>query len=165
MLPLTLETYIKAEGWNRTNNATIAIRIRTARVIIPLYHFSLLLHIFGLKDGNRTHNNWSHNPAPLPVGLPPTKNGVPTGIRTQAPLIKSQVLYLLSYRHIYYTSKFMTLRSITLLQNFVFVNNTQCQRRDSNPLKTITGISMELQSRIELPTSSLPMKCATYCAM
>ena len=32
---------------------------------IPLY--------IGLKDGNRTHNNWSHNPAPLPVGLPPTK--------------------------------------------------------------------------------------------
>ena len=126
----------------------------------PVLPLTLEVYI-GLKDGNRTHNNWSHNPAPLPVGLPPTKNGVPTGIRTQAPLIKSQVLYLLSYRHIYYTSKFMTLRSITLLQNFVFVNNTQCQWRDSNPFNTMTGISMELQSRIELPTSSLPMRCST----
>ena len=34
----------------------------------------------------------------------------------------------------------MTLRSITLLQNFVFVNNTQCQRWDSNPLNAVTGI-------------------------
>ena len=56
----------------------------------------------------------------------------------------------------------MTLRSITLLQNFVFVNNTQCQRRDSNPFNTMTGILMELQSGLEPPTSSLPRKCSAY---
>ena len=56
----------------------------------------------------------------------------------------------------------MTLRSITLLQNFVFVNNTQCQRRDSNPFNAMTGILMELLSRFELLTFYLPCKCSTY---
>ena len=77
-------------------------------------------------------------------------------------MFTKHLLYQLSYDGIYYTSKFMTLGSITLLQNFVFVNNTQCQRSDSNPFNAITGMSMELLSRFKLLTFCLPCKCSTY---
>ena len=71
----------------------------TGVTIRRLYQLGYLQHMESKVRFELTNRRVAANSL-KPLGYLLKYSGVPTGIRTQAPLIKSQVLYLLSYRHI-----------------------------------------------------------------